>query len=470
MLTPPKLPRFLADLVDLRVIEGVPADSEVKLVHAAIRSLNEVVHVPGLYDPDLAVGLSEYLFSVQMGTWKPIKPNPRNMKERYREKYPCIIFPSSTTYTPPELPTHIRVNLGPVINTPSNDQIKSVQTALRISENLANVPSMFDADLSMNLSQHLFDIQFGRYLWKTANREYDRQVVSPIVSANGNREPQDTAHVGETVLGDLQNPGHHDGMVPPKVPPVDPPLEISSLRTEITSLQSELSALRASMKSIKSDTAKEDRLVDLHEGIPVNSQSHPESTPANNEPIPDSEPPFREPQPSTPDLELPFMDAEYPLGDFSCSEDEIEPEYGNTGKSGLGSGSTEHLSTGMDETNKLLTQIGDKLDDMKRFMVATQHSMALGWNATRYSANYADANHGLVGVQGRILAPWTRWDDITFRNRLLGNQKGVDESLLVRYLLLYGIGNELITDGAYPSLIADKKDEAIAAVRQHLGI
>ncbi|KAG9098242.1 hypothetical protein FRC07_010673, partial [Ceratobasidium sp. 392] len=124
LLTPPALPTFLAEMVKLKSIEGVPSDEEVKSVHAAIRGLNNVASMPALYDADLAMRLSQHLFSVQMA--------------RYRDKYPCIIFPSNTTYTPPPLPAHIPITLGPVLDTPSNEQIKSIQAALRHSENLAN--------------------------------------------------------------------------------------------------------------------------------------------------------------------------------------------------------------------------------------------------------------------------------------------------------------------------------------------
>ncbi|KAG9086626.1 hypothetical protein FS749_003520 [Ceratobasidium sp. UAMH 11750] len=149
-LTPPVLPPFLTGTYDLKLVEGVPSDNEVKMVHAVVRALNEVANTPVLYDADLAMRLSMHLFSIQMA--------------RYRDKHPCIIFPSHITHTPPQLPIHIPVELEPVTGSPSDKEIKSVQSALRLSENLANVPSMFDADLSMKLSQHLFNIQFERYL------------------------------------------------------------------------------------------------------------------------------------------------------------------------------------------------------------------------------------------------------------------------------------------------------------------
>ncbi|QRV97148.1 hypothetical protein RhiJN_25167 [Ceratobasidium sp. AG-Ba] len=178
------------------------------------------------------------------------------MKEIYREKYPCIIFPSSTTYTPPQLPAHIPVSLEPVTNSPSNSQIKSVQTALRLSENLANVPSIFDPDLSMQLSQHLFDIQFGRYIWKTANREYDRQSAESSAYTNSTREPQKVKSPNEVVLGDLQNQGPHDIPSPPP-PSINSSPEISGLESEIASLQSELSTLKASMEEDRHSHTRE---------------------------------------------------------------------------------------------------------------------------------------------------------------------------------------------------------------------
>ncbi|QRV82958.1 laminin domain protein [Ceratobasidium sp. AG-Ba] len=91
--------------------------------------------------------LSQHLFNLQIA--------------RYRDRYPDI---KDTIYTPPVLPAHIPVSLEQVTGNPSDEQVKSVQTALRFSESFVSIPSVFDADLSMNLSQHLFDLQFERYL------------------------------------------------------------------------------------------------------------------------------------------------------------------------------------------------------------------------------------------------------------------------------------------------------------------
>ncbi|KAG8697542.1 hypothetical protein FRC08_006458 [Ceratobasidium sp. 394] len=128
ILTPPALPLFLAGTYDLKPVEGVPNDEEVKIVHSVIRALDDVANVPVLYDADLATRLSMHLFGIQMA--------------RYRDKHPYIIFPSNAIYTPPPLPVHISVELEPVTGPPSDSQIKSVRTALRLYESVAHIPAM----------------------------------------------------------------------------------------------------------------------------------------------------------------------------------------------------------------------------------------------------------------------------------------------------------------------------------------
>ncbi|KAF8599498.1 hypothetical protein BDV93DRAFT_526028 [Ceratobasidium sp. AG-I] len=155
---PPKLPAYLEDAFELKPVVGVPTDDEVKNIHALIRTVENASQVPALCNPAFSMELAQHLFDVQLA--------------RHREKYPINIFPSGVTYTPPALPSHINVSLGPVVGPPSDDEIKSVHTALRTSENLANIPSMFNSDLSMNISQHLFDIQFARHIQRSNEGRY----------------------------------------------------------------------------------------------------------------------------------------------------------------------------------------------------------------------------------------------------------------------------------------------------------
>ncbi|KEP51816.1 hypothetical protein V565_055280 [Rhizoctonia solani 123E] len=149
VLTPPDLPSYLRTLHELQPIVGKPTDEEVKAIHAVIRALNSIVHLYTVYDPNLSVQLSQHLFGAQMAV--------------YQANHSMSVLPGNV-YTPPTLPPYIPSMLNPVTGTPSIEDIKSVQSALRTAESLVTSPQMFNADLNMKLSQHLFDLQFARYM------------------------------------------------------------------------------------------------------------------------------------------------------------------------------------------------------------------------------------------------------------------------------------------------------------------
>ncbi|KAG8708016.1 hypothetical protein FRC11_006878 [Ceratobasidium sp. 423] len=68
------------------------------------------------------------------------------------------------TYTPPALPAQVSVNLEPVCGSPSDEEIMKVQDAIQGYQGLRRYPSMFDAHVNMELSQHLFDVQMARHM------------------------------------------------------------------------------------------------------------------------------------------------------------------------------------------------------------------------------------------------------------------------------------------------------------------
>ncbi|CAE6512625.1 unnamed protein product [Rhizoctonia solani] len=142
--TPPLLPAHLSGAYGLKTIVGFPTNEDIKAIHAAIGAVDAGARVPHLYDPDLSLRLSQHLFSVQMAV--------------YRKSYPLDLFPDNT-YTPPQLPAHIPITLEPIVGVPSKQQLKSAQDAMRVSES-----PLSDPDLNMQLSQHLFNLQFARYI------------------------------------------------------------------------------------------------------------------------------------------------------------------------------------------------------------------------------------------------------------------------------------------------------------------
>ncbi|CAE6441340.1 unnamed protein product [Rhizoctonia solani] len=130
---PPSLPAYLASTHHLKAISGVPSDEDIKAIHAVIKAVNGISHIPGMHDPDLSIQLAKHLFDVQMAV--------------YRGQYSFSPFPGDIVYTPPPLPSHIPVTLQPVIGAPSDEELKLVHNMVRAAESLANTSSVFDPDL-----------------------------------------------------------------------------------------------------------------------------------------------------------------------------------------------------------------------------------------------------------------------------------------------------------------------------------
>ncbi|CUA70780.1 hypothetical protein RSOLAG22IIIB_09115 [Rhizoctonia solani] len=155
--TPPILPAHLSSVYDLKPIVGQPTDEQVKAIHAVIGAVDAGSRVPNLYGPDLSLQLSQHLFSVQMAV--------------YRKSYPVNVFPGDNTYTPPSLPAYVPFELDPIVGAPSKDQLKAAQHAMRAVESLGNGP-LFDSELTMRLSQHVFNLQFAQYIQDSIYGEF----------------------------------------------------------------------------------------------------------------------------------------------------------------------------------------------------------------------------------------------------------------------------------------------------------
>ncbi|CAE6527573.1 unnamed protein product [Rhizoctonia solani] len=166
---PPPLPAYLKNVYDLKPIVGVPSDEEIIGIHTVMQAANRVSTVPGMHDPGLLMRLADHLFSVQIA--------------KYRGKYSLLAFPSNATYTPPSLPAHISVTLGTVSGVPTNEEMIKVQEAVRSYQQFSHVPSMFDAQVNMELTQHLFDLQMARYTQLAS--EYQPSSTSQTTTALG---------------------------------------------------------------------------------------------------------------------------------------------------------------------------------------------------------------------------------------------------------------------------------------------
>ncbi|KDN47223.1 hypothetical protein RSAG8_03702, partial [Rhizoctonia solani AG-8 WAC10335] len=171
--------------------------------------------------------LSQHLFGAQMAV--------------YRAEYSKALLPGDQSiYAPPALPSHIPGALERVVGRPSDNDIKATQNALRDVDSLAVNPRLFDADLSMKLSQHLFNIQFARYMHNSAQGEF--------ASGGEGEEPVSAPHPTQEEQGPTneQPPDiEHGEQSNPRVPPVDRVLEAPP---ELVQLGEDMQAMKDTME------------------------------------------------------------------------------------------------------------------------------------------------------------------------------------------------------------------------------
>lgn len=362
-LTPPQLPPSLATLFDLRPITGLPSAEEIKLIHAAIRTLNTLLHTPEFQGSNLPVELSQYLFDVQMVC--------------YHEKHSIGISTNDIAYIPPSLPAHIPVKLDPVIGPPSDDQLQSAQTALRTLDSLANVASLFDTDLSMHLSQHLFDLQMARHFQRSIGGQPRAQPPPPNHSSTGTGTCTNTGTQGSNIIDNSNtSPG---GSPSQREPP-------------------------------ESGGAERDRT----QGVNTD------------------------------------------LADKPTAADE------------------ERRTTESKESTKALVEIREILKDVIKVLVASQNSLAKGFNSSRRAPGdgYSFGAHSLINSKGETPEmqglPTTR--SCSWYYESTGFVEKLSATLLARYLQFYGIGSEMIEAGIVPSIKPGKEEDAKKLLMKHLYI
>ncbi|KAH7335836.1 hypothetical protein B0J17DRAFT_668002 [Rhizoctonia solani] len=163
--SPPDLPPYLRNIHDLKPITGPPTDDELLAIHAVARAAQNASNIPGMYDASFSMKLAEHLFSVQMA--------------RYRSKHSLGMFREKIVFTPPVLPEHVPVRLESVTESPSDEDLTKVHSALRAYEQFSNVPSMFDPRVSMELSQHMFELQMTRYMQRVSKAPLSLQPIEP---------------------------------------------------------------------------------------------------------------------------------------------------------------------------------------------------------------------------------------------------------------------------------------------------
>ncbi|CUA74833.1 hypothetical protein RSOLAG22IIIB_05728 [Rhizoctonia solani] len=240
ILIPPQLPDYLLAVHHLKPIVGKPVDEEVKAIHAVIRALNAVAHLPTFYNPELSMQLSQHLFAAQMAI--------------HQASFSKSLLPGAkSVYTPPILPSHVPITLNQVIGTPSDEELESTHNALRALDSLAIHPHLFDANLSMDLSQHLFNLQFARYTHESSEGHF----VSDAAPEDAlHTEPQQSQEPRSSTES-REAPGLQEGQnVAPvsgadRAPQVT--LELAQLGKPIEGIRDILESMNRVLKLIKRD-------------------------------------------------------------------------------------------------------------------------------------------------------------------------------------------------------------------------
>lgn len=249
ILTPPRLPDYLSAVHSLKAIAGKPADKDVKAIHAVIRALNSVAHLPTFHNPDLSMQLSQHLFSAQMAV--------------YQANYSMCLMPGDkSVYTPPTLPAHIPGKLNKIVGAPSDEEIKSTQSAVRTLESFAIHPHLFDEDLGMKLSQHLFNIQFARYMRDSRRGEFasDNQAEDWVPAPQPTQGSEEVWVPANPPIEYSDSEEQTDTPVPQPEHVSEPPLELVQLGDALKEMKDTMNGSKVVLEnmnkmltSIKSD-------------------------------------------------------------------------------------------------------------------------------------------------------------------------------------------------------------------------
>lgn len=125
-----------------------------------------------------------------------------------------------------------------MVGVPSDDNVKSTQTALQNVESLAANPRLFDSDLSMKLSQHLFNLQFARYIHESSQGHF---------APEAELEPEEHCPKALQPTQILEN----EITVPPQIPDSRREEDTVPQTEKVFGTPSELYQLGETMKEIK---------------------------------------------------------------------------------------------------------------------------------------------------------------------------------------------------------------------------
>ncbi|KAL5632145.1 hypothetical protein ACGC1H_000227 [Rhizoctonia solani] len=469
--SPPELPAYLKNVYDLKPIVGLPSDSEVIGIHAVMRAARKASEIPGMHNPGLLMNLADHLFGAQMA--------------RYRSRYSLITFPSDATYTPPALPTHIPAKLEPVSGAPTDQEMLKVQDAVRSYQHFEHVPSMFDQRVSMELSQHLFDLQMARHMRLAGET---RPVSVPEGSAESTSPApgfdQNTVTLEDTLAG-MNNTGR--GANAPAMNIASQPAPAINTR-ELLDRSNELSErfnqvlerFAQAIERLREPSPHSDQLSERFNQLlerfnlltEQSNQLVQQSAKRSVQPLGEPSQSVEQSNQFFQQLNSLISQLVHPLqrsNELSGRANELAERLNQL---------TERSNTLAEEANKPADQLEGIMKNINQVLVGIQHAIV-----RNYKDNKASAADCLVNEKGETPASskTTYWKSYNWISNNLSNQvklpvmiggilqdPHIPDSWLAEFVCFYGIWEGVCKTGTSRMLIEGKKDEARSRLSRYL--
>ncbi|CAE7050912.1 unnamed protein product [Rhizoctonia solani] len=442
---PPELPAYLKNIHDLKPIVGAPSDGEMIKIHDVLDAANRVSGVPGMHDPGLLMKLADHLFSTQMA--------------RYRSKYSLITFPSDATYTPPALPSHISISLEPISASPSDEEIMKVQDAVQSYQGLRKYPSMFDARINMELSQHLFDIQMARHMRQAS----ESQPISQLAEAPEYRTPavEQGTTINDEATGATNNIG--TGTNNTGVPQSPPSFDMGELMGRSNQLAERFNALLERSNELVERCNETNNLPERFNQVFERFTRFIEQMGRPNE----------EPNSLAERFNQLFERFNQLI------EQSTQPAQRANELAERSNQLTEGANQLVEQSNKHMERSGDTLSNINRVLVAIQHAIVRTHKGnTIYAVDCLVNEKGQTPMEG--LGTPFKWNQVHSEHQPIHHLpiriNGIFQdsylynSWLGRYLRLYGLGKEIRNDTTadYNILKNGKESEARVMLSDYL--
>ncbi|QRV97142.1 laminin domain protein [Ceratobasidium sp. AG-Ba] len=347
-------------------------------------------------------------------------------------------------YEPPALPSFLAssYNLRPVTDDPTDAELNLIHGAIRAAKAAQQVthviPGLCEDELVMSLEEHLFDVQMARYKSKYDCTHCRKDMVHrppdlpdyisnqiPLSSIVGFPSDKNLRAV-KTVIR------VHEGFM-------NTPLFDEKLSTDLSQYHFELQMARHIQQASQFDNSirPKQHPITKKNAIAANLQGTTQNINTRGK--------------------MPLDCESSALSEGGSPSCQGEAPVDTAPESNI----FDALNSGQEQTNKILNRTADILENVKRILISAQHCKA------RSDSLYSNGHsHELINEQGE-------YPSATGLPALWGkdgqNWKKPSEEALVRYLLFYNIGAELLaSNNGTTTLAAGMSDRASDLLKKYV--